>query len=41
MLLIASYYATQWLASGAHAALAQLTKTGGLAWATASVGVAP
>jgi hypothetical protein len=36
--LIVSYYATQWLADGQHAALAQLTKTGGLAWTAASIG---
>src|SRR3954452_1199126 len=36
--LIASYYATQWLADGRHAALAQLTKAGGFAWTAASIG---
>jgi hypothetical protein len=36
--LIASYYAMQWLADGRHAALAQFSKTGGLAWTVAAVG---
>lgn len=36
--LIASYYMTQWLADGRHAALAQFSKTGGMAWTVAAVG---
>lgn len=35
--LIASYYATQWLVDGPHAAAAQFTKSGGLAWTLAAV----
>jgi len=36
--LIVSYYATQWLADGRHAALSQFTGTGGTAWTLAAVG---
>lgn len=36
--LIVSYYATQWLADGRHAALSQFSKTGGVAWTLAAVG---
>jgi hypothetical protein len=36
--LIASYYAMQWVADGSHAATAQFSKTGGLAWSTAAIG---
>lgn len=36
--LIASYYAMQWVADGRHSALAQFSKTGGVAWTLAAVG---
>jgi hypothetical protein len=36
--LIASYYAMQWLADGRHSALAQFSKTGGVAWTVAAIG---
>jgi hypothetical protein len=36
--LIASYYATQWVADGRHSAVAQFTKTGGIAWTLAATG---
>lgn len=36
--LIASYYAFQWVADGRHSALAQFSKTGGVAWTLAAVG---
>ena len=36
--LIASYYAMQWLADGRHSAVAQFTRTGGVAWTLACVG---
>lgn len=35
--LITSYYAFQWVADGRHSALAQFSKTGGVAWALAAV----
>ncbi|MEZ5191553.1 MAG: hypothetical protein R2734_02795 [Nocardioides sp.] len=41
LLLIASYYATQWLASARTPPLAQLTKTGGLPGRRRASGVAP
>jgi hypothetical protein len=36
--LIISYYAMQWVADGRHSALAQFSKTGGVAWTVAAVG---
>jgi hypothetical protein len=36
--LIASYYAMQWLVDGRHSAVAQFSKTGGVAWTVAGVG---
>lgn len=36
--LITSYYALQWVADGRHSALAQFSKTGGVAWTFAAVG---
>jgi hypothetical protein len=36
--LIVSYYLTQWVADGRHAALSQFSKTGGTAWTLAAVG---
>lgn len=36
--LVVSYYATQWLVDGRHAATEQFTDTGGLAWTVAAVG---
>jgi hypothetical protein len=36
--LITSYYAMQWVADGRHSALAQFSKTGGVAWTVAAVG---
>ena len=36
--LIASYYAMQWVADGRHSALAQFSKTGGVAWTMAALG---
>lgn len=35
--LIASYYAMQWVVDGQHSAVAQFTKTGGVAWTLAAV----
>ena len=35
--LIASYYLTQWLADGRHAAVAQFTKSRGVAWTLGAV----
>lgn len=35
--LISSYYATQWLADGQHAATAQFSGTGGLAWSLSAI----
>ena len=36
--LMASYYAMQWVADGRHSALAQFSKTGGVAWTLAAIG---
>jgi hypothetical protein len=36
--LIVSYYLTQWVADGRHAALSQFSKSGGTAWTVAAVG---
>ena len=36
--LIASYYAVQWVADGRHSAVAQFSKTGGVAWTLAAIG---
>jgi hypothetical protein len=36
--LITSYYAVQWAADGRHSALAQFSKTGGVAWTLAAIG---
>lgn len=36
--LIASYYAMQWVADGRHSAIAQFSKTGGVAWTLAATG---
>lgn len=36
--LIANYYAMQWVVDGQHSAVAQFTKTGGVAWTLAAVG---
>ena len=36
--LIVSYYAMQWVADGRHSAVAQFSKTGGVAWTLAAMG---
>lgn len=36
--LIVSYYCLQWAADGRHAALAQFSKTGGVAWTLSAIG---
>ncbi|RYU15583.1 hypothetical protein [Nocardioides iriomotensis] len=38
LVLIVSYYGMQWLVDGRHAAVAQLSDSGGLAWTVAAVG---
>jgi hypothetical protein len=35
--LIATYYVSQWMVDGRHSAVAQYTKTGGVAWTLAAV----